>query len=280
MKGAIDFRTRLKTEEYLSLYNSSKLKEEYSKQFKRMGVSDVDRAATEVEFIQEMDKANIEVAVYVGRDLESTTGWRLSNENLAEVVSRHPGRLVGFAGIDPNKGKRAVIEARKAITDLKLKGVAVDPFRAGVEPDDRRLYPIYEVGVEEGVPVIVTIGPLPSPAMYMRLGSPQAIDRVATDIPELVIVCSHGGWPHTNEMIAIAWRHEHVYFETSLYETMPGARPWIDAANSILMKKILFASGYPARSFLDAMKLYGGLPFTVEARERVMRENARELLKL
>lgn len=278
--GAIDFRTRLKTEEYLSLYKSSSLSREYARQFERMGVTLKEASSGEAEFIREMDDAGIASCVYVGRDLESTTGWKLSNDYVAEVVKRHPGRFVGFAGIDPRKGKHAVIEARRAIDALGLAGIAVDPFRAGIPPDDRMLYPVYEVCAEQGVPVIITIGPLPSPAMYMELGSPMAVDRVATDIPELTIICSHGGWPFTNEMIAVAWRHDRVFFETSLYETMPGASPWIEAANTVLKKKILFASGYPARSFIDAVNLYNNFSLTEEARARVMRENARELLKL
>lgn len=279
-KGAIDFRTRLKTEEYLSLYKSSSLSGEYTRQFERMGVNLKEAAGGEAGFIREMDEAGIAVAVYVGRDLETTTGWKLSNDDLAEVVSRHPNRLVGFAGIDPHKKKQAVREARRALTEKKLAGIAVDPFRAGISPDDRLYYPIYEVCAEEDKPVIIAIGPLPSPAMYMSLGSPMPVDRVATDIPELKIVCSHGGWPFTNEMIAIAWRHDRVYFETSLYEVMPGASAWIEAANTVLKKKILFASGYPARSFIDAVNLYNNFSLTEEARTRVMRENARELLKL
>lgn len=280
MEGAIDFRTRLKTEEYLSLYQSSALSREYARQFERMGVGKLDAEQGESAFIREMDENGIALAVYVGRDLETTTGWKLSNDYVSEVVDRYPERLAGFAGIDPRKGRKAVVEARRAIRELKLSGIAVDPFRAGIAADDRLFYPIYQVCLEEQVPVIITIGPLPSPAMRIDFGSPVAVDHVATDLPELTIVCSHGGWPFTNEMIAISWRHDRVYFETSLYETMPGADAWVDAANSVLQQKILFASGYPARSFKEAVDMYAALPLNEAARRRVMRENARALLRL
>ena len=276
--GAIDFRTRLKTEEYVSLYTSSSLRDQYTEQFQRMGV-DLDNAGDgEDAFLREMDENGIALAIYVGRDLETTTGWKLSNELVADVARRHPDRIIGFAGIDPRKKEKAVGEIRKAISELGLKGVAVDPFRADMPPDDPSLYAIYEVCADVGVPVIITIGPLPSPAMPMEFGSPMGVDRVATNIPELKIVCSHGGWPFTNEMIAIAWRHKNVYFETSLYEDMPGASAWIDAANTSLTKKIFFASGYPARTFKDAIALYDSLPLTDEARSRIMRENGLEFL--
>lgn len=276
--GAIDFRTRLKTEEYVSLYTSSSLRDQYTEQFQRMGV-DLDKAGDgEDAFIREMDENGIALAIYVGRDLESTTGWKLSNDLVSEVTHRHPDRIIGYGGIDPNKKEKAVQEVRRSIRELGLKGIAVDPFRANMPPDDPLLYKVYEACAEENVPVLITIGPLPAPAMPMDFGSPMAVDRVATNIPELKIVCSHGGWPFTNEMIAIAWRQQNVYFETSLYEDMPGALAWIDAANTVLMKKIFFASGYPARSFKDAIALYDSLPLTDEARPRIMRENGLEFL--
>jgi predicted TIM-barrel fold metal-dependent hydrolase len=271
--GAIDFRTRLKTPEYVSLYHSSSLKDQYTEQFERMGV-DLDKSGDgEEAFLHEMDENGIAVALYVGRDLESTTGWKLSNELVAETQDRYPDRILGYAGIDPRKGADAIAEIKRSVNDWGLKGVAVDPFRADMPPDDPLLYKVYEACAAEGVPVLITIGPLPSPAMPMAYGSPMGVDRVATDMPELRIICSHGGWPFTNEMIAIAWRQQNVYFETSLYEDMPGASAWIDAANTVLMKKIFFASGYPARSFKDAMALYNSFPFSDEAREHVMRLN-------
>jgi predicted TIM-barrel fold metal-dependent hydrolase len=272
-EGAIDFRTRLKTEEYVSLYKTSSLRDQYTEQFERMGV-DLDKSGDgEEAFLREMDENGIAVALYVGRDLESTTGWKLSNDLVADVANRHPDRIIGYAGIDPRKGAKAIEEIRKSVQELGLKGVAVDPFRADMPPDDPLLYKVYEACAKEGVPVLITIGPLPSPAMPMDFGSPMGVDRVATNIPDLRIICSHGGWPFTNEMIAIAWRQQNVYFETSLYEDMPGASAWIDAANTVLMKKIFFASGYPARSFKDAMALYDSFPLSDEARACVMREN-------
>ena len=43
------------------------------------------------------------------------------------------------------------------------------------------------------------------------------IDQVAIDFPELVIVCGHIGYPWTEEMVAVARKHENVYIDTSAY---------------------------------------------------------------
>ena len=43
------------------------------------------------------------------------------------------------------------------------------------------------------------------------------IDEVALDFPELRIVCGHIGWPWTEEMIAVAWKHRNVFIDTSAH---------------------------------------------------------------
>ena len=40
---------------------------------------------------------------------------------------------------------------------------------------------------------------------------------MALDFPELVIVCGHVGYPWTEEMVAVARKHENVYIDTSAY---------------------------------------------------------------
>ena len=158
--GIVDFRTRPRTEEYLSLYSGSELRDQYDHQFDKFGVNMPPVGALE-DFVAEMDETGILMAVYVGRDLESSTGWKLSNDCVAEAVACFPDRIVGFAGIDPLKGKRAEEEVVRSIKELALRGVAIDPFRCRIQPDDRIIYPIYERCVELGISIIITLGPLP-----------------------------------------------------------------------------------------------------------------------
>ena len=46
---------------------------------------------------------------------------------------------------------------------------------------------------------------------------------MALDFPELVIVCGHVGYPWTEEMVAVARKHENVYIDTWAY-TISGCR--------------------------------------------------------
>jgi hypothetical protein len=45
----------------------------------------------------------------------------------------------------------------------------------------------------------------------------QYIDEVALKFPSLSIICGHIGYPWTQEMIGVAWKHANVYIDTSAY---------------------------------------------------------------
>jgi uncharacterized protein len=45
----------------------------------------------------------------------------------------------------------------------------------------------------------------------------QYIDEIALKFPNLKIICGHIGFPWTQEMIAVAWKHPNVFIDTSAY---------------------------------------------------------------
>ena len=91
------------------------------------------------------------------------------------------------------------------------------PWLWEAPPTDRRYYPLYAACVELGVPFCTQVGHT-GPMRPSETGRPiPYIDQVAIDFPELVIVCGHIGYPWTEEMVAVARKHENVYIDTSAY---------------------------------------------------------------
>ena len=75
----------------------------------------------------------------------------------------------------------------------------------------------YAECVELGVPFCTQVGHT-GPLRPSETGRPiPYIDQIAIDFPELVIVCGHIGYPWTEEMVAVARKHENVYIDTSAY---------------------------------------------------------------
>lgn len=232
------------------------------------------------EFVGQLDRYGIERAVFAARNRAQTEReWSLTNEFVAECVSRHPNRIVGFGGIDASNPEKAAAETRRAVRDLKLWGVCFDPFALPGPPDDPAFDPIYRTCAELGVPVVVTLGGWPGIPAPLRLSSPLAIDAVARRFPDLIIVASHAGWPFTQDMIAVAWRCENVYFENSFYHFAPGAGILVDAANTMVADKMLYASAYPFVPLGETLERFRTLAFTPETAEKVLYGNAAKLLE-
>jgi 2,3-dihydroxybenzoate decarboxylase/5-carboxyvanillate decarboxylase len=68
----------------------------------------------------------------------------LSNDRLAELIGRHPGRFAGLATFAPHSPKRAVKEMERAIGKLKLNGFVVNSHTYGEYFDDPKYWPILE----------------------------------------------------------------------------------------------------------------------------------------
>ena len=120
----------------------------------------------------------------------------------------------------------------------------------------------------------------------MEYSHPRYLDQVATDLPELKIVATHGGWPWVTEMVAVAWKHPNVYIDTAgqspKYIAMAsmGWAPLMQLGNSLLQDRILFATRYPLLTFERALEEFNQLPLKEEVKEKWLGKNAARLLKL
>ena len=92
----------------------------------------------------------------------------------------------------------------------------IEPFMWRKVPTDRVYYPLYAKAAELDVTFQTQVGHT-GPLYPSRTGRPLYIDEVALDFPELRIVCGHIGWPWTEEMIAVAWKHQNVWIDTSAH---------------------------------------------------------------
>ncbi len=230
-------------------------------------------------FVAQLDRHGIERAVFAARNRAQTEKeWSLTNEFVAECVRAYPQRIVGFAGLDASNPEKAAIEAVRAVRELGLWGVCFDPFALPGPPDDAAFDPIYRACADLGVPAVVTLGGWPGIPAPLRLSNPLAIDAVARRFPDLLLIASHAGWPFTQDMIAVAWRCENVYFENSFYHFAPGAGMIVEAANTMIADKLLYASAYPFVPLGETLQKFRALDFKPEVAEKVLFGNAEKLL--
>lgn len=239
------------------------------------------RALPPEQLIPAMDDAGIEVGVFTGRDwYGEDAAWPLTNEAIARTVDLFPQRLVGFGGVDPRRPDPG-LHIRTAVEDLGLRGLCIDGFALGTNPADGRFDPVYTTCQELGVPIVITLGALPGVPVPMESSRPHHVDLVAARYPELRILLSHAGWPYTQEVLGVAFRHPNVWLENSFYHFAPGVpAAMVDAANGWLPERIMYASAFPSAPLAETLQQVAALPFTDEARDRVLYANAAAFLRL
>jgi predicted TIM-barrel fold metal-dependent hydrolase len=233
------------------------------------------------EIMAAMEKRGVELAVITGRDCEVTYGFPANNNSVLEFVKAYPKQFVGFWGIDPHKGMKAVHEIVHAVNELGMRGIATDPYLAHIPPHEARYYPLYSKCCELNIPVFITTAPPPQvPRAVMDYIDPRHVDIVARDFPELTIIMSHGGYPFVNEAIFACMRNANVYMDLSEYELAPMADVYVQALNTVIGDKVVFASAHPFVEQEEAIRIYKSLPLKDDVRRKVMYDNARRILGL
>jgi predicted TIM-barrel fold metal-dependent hydrolase len=205
----------------------------------------------------------------------------ISNEEVAGWVEAHPGRFAGLACVDLNKPMEAVRELRRCIEELGFKGLRVVPWLWEAPPTDRRYYPLFATCVELDVPFFTQVGHT-GPMRPSETGRPiPYIDQAALDFPDLVIVGGHIGYPWTEEMIAVARKHENVYIDTSAY--VPKRYPaeliaYMQTGSG--RHKVMFGTNYPMIFHQQALDGIDALGLDDEVRELFLAGNARRVLQV
>ncbi len=230
-------------------------------------------------FIQELDKAGIDLAVIPGRGAMGT-----KNEELLEIAETYKGRFVVFPFVNPMEGQGALKDLEKLAEKESVKGFSMEPGVAingrTFDFDDEIAFPFYEKMQELGLPLMITYSGHTVPEMDSRYVA--KLDRVAVQFPNLNIVLSHAGWPWVMELIGMAFRRKNIYLLPDVYGTnSPGSGEFTVAANTLIPDKILFGSAYPIIPVVEAVQFYEKeAGYREDVLEKVMGGNASKLLGL
>jgi predicted TIM-barrel fold metal-dependent hydrolase len=212
---------------------------------------------------------------------------RISNEEVAESAAEHGDIAIPFASIDPARGKMGVREARRLIKDFGVKGFKFHPIIQGFEPNDRDVYPLYEVIAEAGLPALFHSGQTGIGAgmpggggLRLKYGNPMYLDDVAADFPDMPIISAHPGVPWQDEQLSVATHKPNVYIDLSGWSPKYFEPKLVQYTNTLLKEKILFGSDNPVIQPDRWLAEFDKLPIKPEVKPLIIKENAARLLKL
>jgi predicted TIM-barrel fold metal-dependent hydrolase len=219
-------------------------------------------------------------------DSEAGTGIQsITNEEVAIAARENADIMVAFASIDPHRGKRGAIQARRLITEYGVKGFKLHPPIMDFHPADRMCWPLYEVIAEYKLPVIFHTGHsgmgsgMPGGGgIRLKYGQPMLVDDVAVDFPDMKIILAHPSWPWTAESLSMALHKPNVYIDLSGWSPKYFPDEIVRYANTQLSHKMLFGSDYPWISPQDWIAAFNAADFKEKVREPILKGNAQKLL--
>ena len=213
---------------------------------------DVEKLPRSIEdLLESMDSAGVDTAVILGQDTHATKNssfknYTIPNRELARIAKESGGRLIPFAGVDPNAGAEAVKELKAALNGLGFRGLKIHSSANSVYPtDEKKMNPIYEVCQEKGAPILFHTGTTGLGDTEIKYSKPEFFDEVCQNFPDLRVVMAHFGWPWPDVAVAVALRNPNAFIDISGWRPKYIPQSLLPYMNGILQDRFLFGTDYP-----------------------------------
>lgn len=248
-----------------------------------LNLTDKVNNGTLTELVDVMDAEGVSHAV-MHAETEHGESAEALNEALVKVIAAHPRRFTGIGAVDTAPARPTRIARQvAAAADMGLLGVSVQPAFAGLDIDDRALYPMYARAEELGLVVALHTGITYSRMHPIRHERAELLDQVACDFPDLNLIACHAGWPWVAEYCAVARRHPTVYLEfgglAPKYVAKPGSGwdPLFGMMGNVLVDQVLYGTDWPVMSPTRALAEWRASGLTEAALKALFAENALRL---
>ncbi|HEY0932458.1 MAG TPA: amidohydrolase family protein [Trebonia sp.] len=172
-----------------------------------------------------------------------------------EIIERardhHADILIPFGSVDPARGAEAVTMAREQIA-AGARGFKFHPSSQAFLPNDRSVYPVYEVIQEAGLPALfhsgqtgVGAGTRGGGGIRLAYSNPIHLDDVAVDFPDMPVIIAHPSFPWQEEALSVATHKPQVYIDLSGWSPKYFPPILVQYANTLLKHKMLFGTDFP-----------------------------------
>jgi len=210
------------------------------------------------QLLAQMDEAGIDQTVLLLIDFGLAFPGAADVQELhlrtRDLMRRHPGRFVGFAGVDPRRGREGLDLFERAVTEWGFQGLKLYP-PCGYSPSDPRLFPFYEICARHRLPVLTHVGPT-SAALSFQHTRPWDVDDAALKFPGVNFILAHGGVVWHEDAALLARFRPNVFLDVSGFqaELKNGRFPPILRGHLAqgLGRKLLFGSDWPIYRFFGS----------------------------
>ena len=179
------------------------------------------------ESVAFMDANGVDLACSMGGGhMLEGEDYRLGNDFLLEVCGRIPDRLIGFALLNPNDAREALVDELIRMHDHGIRGIKLINDYQHYPGDGPNLMTVYEFAAEYGMLVL------------NHAWTHEVLDRIARAFPQVDFICGHYG-SHYDPLLKA---HANVYANIWSYADYG----WLDAgiANCGAHKFMMGSDGF------------------------------------
>ncbi|MGW7210768.1 amidohydrolase family protein, partial [Streptomyces sp. NPDC054837] len=245
---------------------------------------------------------------------EAVAVARRVNDHLAKAVARHPNRFAGFAVLPLQDPKAAVVELRRAVQELGLKGVLYNDHVWGHYLDEPQFRPVWAELERLGVTLYLHPAVIPADNWRVFDGYPVLVGPswgwtatvgahalrliyggVFDQFPGASVMLGHMGELLPFQMARLDSRYAHVpveqrvrhlpsyYLRHNVYVTTSGVMSHaalLGAVHAVGVDRVLFSIDYPFESSAEAVEFLRSAPYAPADLAHIAHGNAERILGL
>lgn len=196
---------------------------------------------------------------------------RKQNNDVLEAVAAHPEKLIGFVYLNPKHVRASLDELNRCVADGPMAGVKL---WVAHRCSEKELDPLVERATQLKAPVYQhtwtkTTGNLPGES------TPGDIAILAGRHPEAQLICGHAGGKWERAIAAIR-AHGNVSLGLGGFDPTAGVVE--TGVRELGAERLVWGSDAPGRSFASQLGKVMGADIGESARNRILRDNLREML--
>ncbi|MFO7659087.1 MAG: amidohydrolase family protein [Bacteroidales bacterium] len=232
--------------------------------------------------LRQMDEAGIQQSVVFAMYAPLLYA---SNEFVAGLCHKYPGRLLGFASVDVKRPDLPGM-LEDAVKNMGLKGLKLHPPLQNFFPNDKKFWPLYQKALDLNIPVVFHVGTTPFGSLVkLSQANPLLIDDVANDFPGLKIILTHLGTLWHHESFMVAEKHPNLFIDTAAYPYEISDLLTFNLIKRVGEDKFIFGTDFPMpyegkmHRLADFTEVISNLKLPEYLKEKIFYGNFNELMK-
>lgn len=252
----------------------------------KFGHADKDFAEVRDALLQDMKSSGVAHAV-IFPDSEPS-GVVAGMDECLDLVEGNPALSVAGTVFVPTVRQDDIVKLRSLAATGKIVGLKLYPGFEVFYPIEERCHPLYELCLEQSLPVVFHSGESLHMPERARLNHPYEIAKVAKRFPQLKIVIAHFSQPHIFACRDVVMSYPNVYVDISglahpeVIEAcgLGEIKRVLEQVAALRPDKVLFGTDWPICGIKPHLDLVLSLPIPASDKQSILGGNARQLFRL